>query len=254
MRVWPLLACLLFPTAASAQDVPARGKPPVVFIDAGHGGKMGGAVGVKGEPEKNVTLQIARRLRDALQKRLSATVLLTRDADVDVDLYERMAKANAAKAQVFVSVHCNAMPLGPVRGGARGVETYFLSAEATGEQAARVAARENAEAHKQQASGDTLAGILADLAQTEAHHDASALAYAVHQRLVKDLGAADRGVHQAPFIVLMGAQMPAILVEVGFITSPLEGVWLSDKAYQEKIADALVDGIAAYLGEVANRR
>jgi N-acetylmuramoyl-L-alanine amidase len=146
------------------------------------------------------------------------------------------------------------MPVGPSRWGTHGVETYFLSAEAGGEQAERVAARENAEARKQQGSGDALANILSDLAQTEAHHDASSLAYSVHQRLVKDLGAPDRGVHQAPFIVLMGAEMPAILVEVGFLTSPVEGPKLADKAYQARIADSLVDGIAAYLGEVANRR
>ena len=116
-----------------------------------------------------------------------------------------------------------------------------------------MAARENAEARKTQAGADPLTNILNDLAQTEAHHDASLLAYAVHQRLIKDLGAIDRGVHQAPFIVLMGAEMPAILVETGFLTSPAEAQKLIDKDYQGKIAESLVNGIVAFLGEVASR-
>jgi N-acetylmuramoyl-L-alanine amidase len=270
MRATPLLACLLLSASAAAQPSAADSgapapsvadagvaavhvKPPVVFVDAGHGGKMDGASGPRGVREKAITLQIAKRLKQELEKRLGAKVLLTRDTDVDIDIYDRMRRANEAKAEVFVSVHCNAMPPGPYRANTRGIETYFLSAEATGKEAEAVAARENAEARKAQVGADPLTNILNDLAQTEAHHDASLLAYAVHQRLIKDLGTADRGVHQAPFIVLMGAEMPAILVEAGFLTSPAEAQKLVDKEYQTKIADSLVDGIVAFLGEVANR-
>lgn len=248
MRAWVLLACLLAPSAAAAQN------PLVVWVDAGHGGRMGGANALNGENEKTITLQIARRLRDEITKRLGAKVLLTRDADEDVELSERIRRANAAHADLFVSIHCNALPEGPGRSLTKGIETYFLSAEATGEQARRVAARENAEARKTRAIGDPLAEILNDLAQTEAHHDASTLAYAVHQWLVQGLRTFDRGVHQAPFIVLMGAEMPAILVEVGFVTHPAESLKLTEKAYQGRIAQALVDGIAAYLDETGRRR
>jgi N-acetylmuramoyl-L-alanine amidase len=256
-----LLLVLAVPLRAAAQDaalptdcgaaVPQR--QLVVYLDAGHGGKIDGAIGRQGEKEKDVALKIAKRFKEELEKELGAKVGLTREGDTDVDLTDRMLKANDAHADVFISVHCNAMPLGPSRALTHGIETYFLSAEATGEQAARVVAAENAEARKAKASGDPLANILSDLARTEAHHDAATLAYAVHQRLVKDLGAPDRGVHQAPFIVLEGAQMPAILLEVGFLTHPAESKLLSDKDYQGKLAEALVAGIASFLDEVGRR-
>ncbi|MBI5547907.1 MAG: N-acetylmuramoyl-L-alanine amidase [Deltaproteobacteria bacterium] len=247
--------------AEASDGVGGSGKPllpaherPIVWVDPGHGGKMEGAVGHKGVLEKAVALQISKRLEEELARSLGARVLLSREGDQDVELSERMRRANEAGAQVFVSVHCNAMPLGPTRAHAKGVETYFLSAEATGEQARRVAAAENAEARKVKASKDPLANILDDLATTEAHRDASALAYAVHQQLIKDLGATDRGVHQAPFIVLMGAQMPAVLVEVGFLTNPAEAALLTDKEHQGKVARSLAAGIASWLDEVARRR
>lgn len=220
-----------------------------LFLDAGHGGLVEGAIGVHGEKEKRISLQIVLRLRDELQK-AGAKVLLTRGSDVDVDLWDRMAWANRAHADLFLSVHCNAVP--PQESGralSHGVETYFLSADATAEQAQRVVALENGEARRLKRSADPLASILDDLAQTEAHHDASALAYAVHQHLVKDLGAADRGVQQAPFVVLMGAQMPAVLVEVGFLTHPAESKLLASEAYQSRIASALLAGIAAFVEE-----
>lgn len=264
MRATLLALVLWLPCAAFGQDADpvstegtgGSGAAPASFlvvVDAGHGGKQDGAVSPRGEKEKNVALQIARRLKESLEK-AGAKVLLTRDADVDVDLWDRMPKANGSKAELFVSVHLNAMPVGPSRAVTHGIETYFLSAEATGEQARRVAAQENGEARRAKVGTDPLANILEDLAQTEAHHEASALAYAVHQRLVKDLGAADRGVQQAPFIVLMGAQMPAILVEVGFLSHPAESRRLSDKDYQGRIADSLVAGIAAFREDVARRR
>ncbi|MGC4117016.1 MAG: N-acetylmuramoyl-L-alanine amidase [Myxococcales bacterium] len=238
--------------SGAAAPTPAPALPKLdgltVFLDAGHGGKLDGAVGAKGEKEKNVALAIVKRLKDELAK-AGAKVLLTRAADVDVDLWDRMTKANDAKADLFVSVHLNAMPFGRARAITHGVETYFLSAETTDEQAQRVVAAENGETKRLKRSTDPLANILDDLAQTEAHHDASAFAYAVHQQLIEDLGAADRGVQQAPFIVLMGAQMPAILVEVGFISHPDEGKRLSDKEYQGRVASSLVQGIGAFVEE-----
>ena len=261
MHALLLVALLAAPVSVAAQDAaspaPDGGelarRGPVVWLDAGHGGKIDGAVGRQGEKEKDVALQIAKRLKEELEKKLGATVGLTRDGDQDIDLTDRMLQANDAHADVFVSVHCNAMPPGWTRSVTHGIETYFLSAEATGEQAARVVALENAEARQAKASGDPLANILSDLARTEAHHDAAALAYAVHQRMVKDLGAPDRGVHQAPFIVLEGAQMPAILVEVGFLTHPAESKLLSDKAYQGKIAASLTAAIAGFLEDLGRR-
>lgn len=246
MRALALLCLLVLPAVAQAAAPAPR---PLVYVDPGHGGKQDGALGLKGDKEKAVTLQVARLVREALEKKLGAQAVLTRTADVDLDLPERIRRANEARADLFVSVHCNAMPVGPLRARARGVETYFLSTEATGEQAERVAAAENAEARKTKASADPLADILEDLAQTQAHHDASVLAYTLQEKLVAALDVPDRGVHQAPFIVLMGAQMPAVLVEVGYLTHPTESKQLVDKAWQAKIADGLVAGIGAFLAE-----
>ena len=248
---WAFASLALLISAAAAQEPSTPGR--LVCIDAGHGGAKPGAVGPRKQREKDVALQIALRLKEELERTRLARVLLTRGGDVDVDLHERPRVANKAQADVFLSVHLNSMPEGPGRGRARGVETYFLSAEATGEQAARVAALENAEAPQAEVGGGDLAAILADLAQAEAHRDASALAYAVHQRLVKELGATDHGVHQAPFVVLVGAQMPAILIEVGYLSSPAESERLCDKVYQAKVARGIAAGMRAFFEQIGAR-
>ncbi len=243
-RLLTLLAALTLAT-------PAFAKTPVVVIDPGHGGIKEGAVSEKGEQEKVIALTLARRLKTELQK-ASIKVLLTREGDSDLGLDERMHLANEAGADLFVSIHLNSMPL-KARARVRGIETYFLSTEATGDRAKEVAAAENAEAGAQAAPADDLAFILNDLAQTQAHRDSSKLAYTVHQRLVKELEAADRGVHQAPFIVLMGAQMPAILAEVGFLSHSQESRKLVDPAYQKRIARSLKNGIVEFLEKVGDR-
>lgn len=236
--------------AAPAEAQPATAR--LVCIDAGHGGKKPGALGPRRQREKDVALQIALRLKEELEASRLSRVLLTRAGDADVDLHDRPQRANEALADVFVSVHLNSVPEG-AHARIHGVETYFLSAEATGEQAARVAAQENAEAPKAAGPQGDLAAILADLAQTEAHRDASALAYSVHQKLVREAGAVDRGVHQAPFVVLVGAQMPAILVEVGYLSNPAESERLADKRYQAKVARGIAAGIRAFFEQIAAR-
>jgi N-acetylmuramoyl-L-alanine amidase len=136
-----------------------------------------------------------------------------------------------------------------------GIETYFLSANASGDAAKAVAARENAEAGGQPkgASGDTLSFILADLQRSETHADSSRLAYAVHEALIAETGAFDRGVQQAPFYVLMGLEAPAVLIEVGFISHPEEGKKLSDAAYQQKLSAAICEGVKKFLAQVDAR-
>lgn len=242
MRAWLLTALVL---AAPVVASRAEAREPVVCIDPGHGGEKDGALGPGQQREKAITLQIAARLRAELLRR-GFPVVMTRQADVPVELAARMRLANERQADLFVSVHCNSMPLGPGRARARGVETYFLSAEATGEQARRVAELENAEAGAAGEQGGDLAAILDDLARSEAHRDASTLASTVHQRLVSDLDAPDRGVHQAPFLVLNGARMPAILVEVGFLSNPAESRKLTEPRYQARIARSLAAAIAEF--------
>ena len=245
-----LVLALLLSLGASAAE-----RQPRVVIDPGHGGAQAGARGTKSLVEKQLALQLARRL----ETRLAAAgvhVTLTRTRDADVPLSERVASANRQAPDLFVSLHANSMPTRSLRARTEGIETYFLSASASGEAARRTAARENQEApsRKRAAGGqDTLSRILADLVRTEAHVDASRLAYAVHPRLIAATRAYDRGVQQAPFFVLMGVEAPAILVEVGFISHPEEGKRLATAAYQEKLAGALAQGVLAFLEETRKR-
>lgn len=226
----------------------------MVVVDPGHGGTRPGATGVGELLEKALALEISLQLRSALE-RAGARVVLTRGKDVRLGLDERVAFANRHRPDLFISVHANSMPTRKQRERTEGIETFFLSANASYEEARRTAARENDDAPA--AGGgkadDTLSFILADLQRTEAHVDSSRAAYAVHQRLVAATGAVDRGVQQAPFYVLMGVEAPAILVEVGFVSNPEEGKRLSDPAYQQLLAGAIADGAKAFLDQVRAR-
>ena len=228
---------------------------PVIVIDPGHGGAQDGASSAGGLLEKNLALSIAKKLKAKLEADLEAKVKLTRDGDARLHLDERVMLANRQRPDLFVSIHANSMPTATQRRVNEGIETYFLSAAASGEDAKKVAARENAEA-RQQAKGpssDTLAFILADLQKSEAHHDSSRLAYSVHESLIAGTGAQDRGVQQAPFYVLMGLEAPAVLIEVGFVSHPKEGARLGEAKYQEQVAESIASGIKAFLAQVDAR-
>ena len=243
----PLLTALLL--AAPAPPRPPAGPPAfVVVVDPGHGGDQDGAQSPTGVKEKDVVLQIARRLRPRLEQ-LGAKVVLTRTGDVGVPLTTRAAVANGLKADLFVSIHLNSMATAEARRTSSGVETYFLSADASDANAAAAAARENADRLAGEPlpdPGDPVAGILQDLEQTAALAGSSRLAYALHERLVAALGSEDRGVKQAPFYVLAGARMPAVLLEVGFISNGAESKRLTTAAQQDKIAGAIAAGVKAW--------
>jgi N-acetylmuramoyl-L-alanine amidase len=244
----PLLAAALV-LAAPAPPRPAP-RPPafVVVVDPGHGGDQDGAQSPAGVKEKDVVLQIARRLRPKLEQ-LGARVVLTRTGDIGVPLTTRAAVANGLKADLFVSIHLNSMATAEARRTSSGVETYFLSADASDANAAAAAARENADRLAGEPlpdPGDPVAGILQDLEQAAALAGSSRLAYALHERLVAALGSEDRGVKQAPFYVLAGARMPAVLLEVGFISNGTESQRLTSAGHQEKIAGAIAAGVKAW--------
>jgi N-acetylmuramoyl-L-alanine amidase len=249
-----LLQALALSLAAAAAGPRAPAPPAfVAVVDPGHGGEKDGAVGPGGVREKALTLQIARRVAARLKKQ-GARVVLTRTGDVSVPLAQRAALANAERADLFISIHLNAMP-GTARERARGVETYFLSADASDASATAVAARENADRLAGEAvidPNDPVSGILQDLADTDALRESSRLAYTLHERLVGLLHAEDRGVKQAPFYVLAGARMPAVLLEVGFVSHADESRRLASAGYQEQVAQAIADGIAAWRREVAH--
>jgi N-acetylmuramoyl-L-alanine amidase len=230
-----------------------RGEGFLVVVDPGHGGEREGAVGPAGTREKDLSLKIARRIADLCRTRLGAQTLLTRTADTDVPLRERVAFANRAKADLFLSIHANAARSS--RRSAIGVETYFLSADPSGASAAALVERENSDERpngRGRGGPDDVSAILDDLALTSAQANASRLAYAIHQRLLLRTGAQDRGVQQAPFFVLTGARMPAVLLELGFLSNPDEEQLLVQPAYQRLLAEAVVEGIAQYRATVAS--
>jgi N-acetylmuramoyl-L-alanine amidase len=217
-----------------------------VVIDPGHGGAEVGATGPGGTLEKDVTLAIGRKVRSALTSSLGLQAFLTRDKDHEVALDDRTAFANNYKADLFVSIHANAS----AARGARGSEVYFLSYQASDEESRRLATSEGGVIDHPglAAAGGTsdLALILWDMAQAEHLEESSALATRINEELAEVTGSQGRGIKQAPFRVLVGAGMPAVLVEVAFISNAEEEKLLTSEAYQSKVAAALVKGIARY--------
>jgi N-acetylmuramoyl-L-alanine amidase len=234
------------PAAPAAGPRPEPVALRSIVLDPGHGGHDSGAVGASGLQEKDLTLDVARRLGAVLQEELGVRVTLTRSRDVFVPLRERTALANRQKADLFVSIHVNA-----ARGAsASGTETYFLSSEATDNSARAAAAFENKvielEPGSRGGSRDLLRSILWDLAQSEFQQESSRLAEGLQDSLERALRQPSRGVKQAPFYVLGGAAMPAVLVEIGFISNAHEEERLQDEGYRDRIARALAAGLASY--------
>ena len=229
---------------------PAPERPGIrtVVIDPGHGGAETGATGPAGTMEKELTLLIARTLAERLTNELGLRVVLTRTEDVDLGLDERSAFANQNKADLFVSVHLNST----ARGDARGAETYFLSLTASDEHAADAAALENVVGAEAAAPGSDefeLQLLLWDLAQSRYLAASQRLAGVIQEELNRQLSLADRGVKQAPFRVLMGAAMPAVLVELGFLSSAAEEERLREPAYRAELVGTLVRAIARFRSE-----
>jgi len=231
----------------------AAAAPWLLVLDPGHGGVHEGAVGPMGAKEKDLALQISKQVAALAEAQLPVKTLFTREGDRDVQLEDRVAFANRKHANLFISIHLNSMPTEESRRLVKGVETYFLSANPSDASADAQAARENLDALQTRSPGKRrdVDLILNDLALTAAQADSSRLAYAIHEKLVTATGGADRGIHQAPFFVLTGAHMPAVLLELGFISNPEEEQKLRAPAYQRALAQAIVDGIKEYRKVVA---
>lgn len=216
-----------------------------IVLDPGHGGRDPGAIGPNGLKEKDVVLKIAGRLKETLEKR-GYEVFLTRERDIYLPLEERTAIGNTKDADLFVSIHANASR----KRGARGIETYILDFP-TDEEAMELAARENAISTKKLTD---LQIILYSLRLNAMVNESGRLAHHVQDSMSENLNHGksiypDRGIKQAPFIVLMGARMPAILVEVSFISNQAEERRLRNRTYQDKIASALAEGLNNYIEE-----
>ncbi len=214
-----------------------------IVLDPGHGGKDPGAIGVGGLTEKDIVLNVAKKLAKKLRNDMAVEVVLTRNDDTFVDLPTRTAIANAENADLFISLHANASP----NAHTRGLETYYLD-HTDDEAALRLAARENGISTK---SVTDLQFILADMTQNMKLEDSITLAHRLHGSLVAGLerkagGVKDLGVKKAQFFVLVGAKMPSVLIELFFITNKIEGRAMSQESYQNAVVDALCEGIKRY--------
>lgn len=255
-----LLAGLLALSAAYARPAdgpfPFVGPPApdaagldLVVIDPGHGGTNLGAPSRvhRGRYEKTYTLIVSQHIADHL-RRAGVTVVMTRAADRSLPLKDRISLANRIAADVFVSVHLNASDTP----GPTGHETYFLSLDATDESARRLAAFENHDPVAVEAgaddrvSDDAVEDILLDLTRNRAHQDAETLAQLIQRRLTPRSPYPNRGVKQAPFVVLMGAAMPAVVVEIGFINHRDEGRYVTSEPGMRQLATGVAEGILDY--------
>jgi N-acetylmuramoyl-L-alanine amidase len=259
----PVAAGVAGPAAAGAATPRGPASPArrrLIVVDAGHGGPDAGMRGPIGQRttlyEKDITLAVAKRLARELESR-GVNVLMTRTTDTLIALGDRGKIANAAKGDLFISIHVNAAnPNWKDPAAARGFETYFL-AEAKTEDERRVAKMEN-EVVRFESSGDPedengIGFILKDMAQNEQLRESSDLAATIQAHLKQVHPGPSRGVKQAGFMVLVTAFMPAVLVEIGFGTNPADAAYLSGEAGQRAIANAVADAAMEYLSHYERR-
>ena len=213
-----------------------------VVLDPGHGGHDAGTHGPSGLTEKDLVLDISQRLATLLQDRLGSDVVLTRNDDTYVSLEGRTKIANDHKADLFLSIHANSSPVKSVTG----VETYYLNFT-TSRAALDLAARENAPA---ESSIFDLKDVLEKIALKdkidESREFASRLQTSLYTLTKSSAPAKNRGIKKAPFVVLIGAQMPSVLAEIGFLTNASDEALMRKTDHRQKIAEALYKGIAAY--------
>jgi len=222
-----------------------------IVIDAGHGGHDSGTLGVGGLEEKDVVLDVALRLGKLLGERMGAEVIYTRSDDTFVPLETRTAIANKAQADLFLSIHANSS----TDASARGVETYYLNFTQQAD-ALAVAARENAVSDQ---SIYQLSDLVKKIALKEKIAESREFAANVEASLYGGLergnaGLKNRGVKKAPFVVLIGANMPSILAEISFVTNPKDARQLRDPEYRQRVAESLYKGVARYAGGLGGPR
>ena len=219
----------------------------VIVLDPGHGGKDPGAVGKGKLQEKVINLNVCLHLKRMLEEELGVTVIMTRSDDRFVALRDRTKLANDRRADLFVSVHTNSA----TNRSATGLETYYLSTAQTSD-ARAVEALENGVVEMyeggqaEKAKYDALGFILSDLCQTEYLDNSNHLAMLIQQNMVTGTKSIDRGVKQANFYVLRGAFMPAVLIEVGFISNEREEQLLGNSQYQERLARTIFEGVKRF--------
>ena len=215
-----------------------------IVIDAGHGGKDPGAVGYRGTKEKDIALDVAKRLEKKISKNMDVKVVMTRDEDVFLRLSERTKIANENNGSLFISIHTNAAE----DRRASGFETFLIGLNKN-EYAAKVAARENAVLELEGKTGQELTGedlIQATIAQAAFASSSETFADMVQKEIKKRVQSRDRGVKQAGFVVLARASMPNVLVELGFISNPAEEKKLRSPQYRDQLATAIYRAVQQY--------
>jgi N-acetylmuramoyl-L-alanine amidase len=222
-----------------------------IVIDAGHGGHDSGTLGVDGLEEKEVVLDVALRLGKLLHERLGAEIIYTRSDDTFIPLETRTAIANKAQADLFLSIHANSSS----DPSARGVETYYLNFTSQPD-ALEVAARENAVSDQ---SIYQLSDLVKKIALKEKIDESREFASDVETTLFAGLqrgnaGLKNRGVKKAPFVVLIGANMPSILAEISFVTNPRDAEQLRQPEYRQRVAESLYKGVAKYEGGLSGAK
>ncbi len=216
-----------------------------IVIDAGHGGHDTGTIGPTGLMEKDLCLDVALRLGKIIQQRLpGADIVYTRSDDTFIPLEERTNIANQAKADLFISIHANSSQ----DHAARGVETYYLNLKGSAE-AMEVAARENASSDQ---GVHDLEDLVKKIARNEKIDESKEFAEDIQDSLAKRMQKAsktvkNRGVRKAPFVVLIGADMPSILTEISFLSNPADEKLLKQPEYRQRVAEGLYQGVASYL-------
>jgi len=229
------------------KEVRDRWRLDTVVLDAGHGGKDPGTIGHRGTKEKDIALDITKRVGMLLEKNTKLKVIYTRDEDVFIPLWKRTKIANEANGKIFVSIHLNSSPNRSVSGA----ETYLLRPGKT-EDAIEVASRENGVIKLEDQTGDqykNLAGenlIMATMAQSMFMKESEDLAAMIQEEIRKKVKSKNRGVKQAGFYVLVGASMPNVLVEAGYLTNPTEEKNLRKAAYRQQLAEAIYRAIVKF--------
>jgi N-acetylmuramoyl-L-alanine amidase len=222
-----------------------------IVIDPGHGGHDSGTIGVDGLEEKDVVLDVALRLGKILHDRLGAEIIYTRSDDTFIPLETRTAIANKAQADLFLSIHANSS----ADASARGVETYYLNFTSQAD-ALQVAARENAVSDQ---SIYQLSDLVKKIALKDKIDESREFAFNVETSLYSGLqrgnaGLKNRGVKKAPFVVLIGANMPSILSEISFVTNPKDANQLRQPEYRQRVAESLYKGVAKYAGGLSGAK
>jgi N-acetylmuramoyl-L-alanine amidase len=222
-----------------------------IVIDPGHGGDEQGARGQAGTLEKDVTLDVARRLKAVIEGRLGIRVLLTRDEDRLVPLDERAAIANNNKADLFISLHANASP----RQDARGAEIFYLSLEGFSDEARRVAANPIGKPLPTVGGGSLeVQLILWEMAQTRHLAESAVLAGLIEAELRQRVEMSVHPIQQAPFRVLVGANMPAVLVEMAFLSNPDQETLMNGDAFKNHVVQALLGAVLQYRARLEGAR